>query len=235
MIIPRPSLMPALNCSTRVAPGVNITVEVFPSLGFYGTLGVLVTMHLKQISRLLTLSLVALSLAAQTHTPTIIWSFTDSNGEGAYPLAPVIFDSSGAIYGTTAVGGVAKLGTVFKLTPPSGTGSWTEEILYHFTGVMDGRQPNDIVFGPGDAIYSSTYVGGLNLCYHGCGTIFQLTPASGGGLWNKQTLYDFTGGRTVKAPGMLRSGQMGRCLVRRPAVGLPRVHATKWVAVRSGS
>jgi len=44
-------------------------------------------------------------------------------------VAPVIFDSSGAVCGTTALGGAGKFGTVFKLSPPAGDGRRTEKIL----------------------------------------------------------------------------------------------------------
>ena len=148
-------------------------------------------------------------MVAQAQTPKTIWSFTDKNGDGSSPLAPVIFDSSGAVYSTTAIGGVGTFGTVFKLTPPSGSGSWAEDILYHFAGGSDGQQPMDIVFGASGVIYSTTYLGGSDLCYQGCGTIFSLTPASGGGSWTKATLYEFTGGEDGQAPGNVQVGPNG--------------------------
>lgn len=56
-----------------------------------------------------------------------------------------------------------------------------------------GNSRTILCFGPGAVIYSTTYLGGSDLCYMGCGTIFQLTPPMGGGSWTKQTLFDFTG------------------------------------------
>jgi uncharacterized repeat protein (TIGR03803 family) len=171
-----------------------------------------VNLHRLQIFRSLVLLVTALflaGLAAQAQTPTTIWSFSDTNGDGAIPFAPVIFDSSGAIYGTTAIGGVGTFGTVFELTPPSGNGNWTENILYHFVGGIDGQQPSDIVFGSGGVIYSTTSFGGSDLCYQGCGTIFQLTPPQNGGSWTKQTLYYFTGGQDGQAPGNVLVGANG--------------------------
>lgn len=66
----------------------------------------------------------------------------------------------------------------------------------------------NIVFGPGGVIYSTTYLGGSDLCYQGCGTIFQLTPTDGGS-WTKQTLYEFTGGQDGQAPGNVQVGPNG--------------------------
>jgi len=163
--------------------------------------------------RLLSLLAFALMCAAtfraQAQTPTTLWTFTDKNGDGDAPLAPLIFDGSGDVYGTTAIGGSTLYGTVFKLTPPSGAGSWTEDILYHFAGGSDGQQPNDIVFGPGGVIYSTTYLGGSPLCYQGCGIIFQLTPPTGSGPWTKTTLYEFQGGQDGQSPGNVKLGPNG--------------------------
>jgi uncharacterized repeat protein (TIGR03803 family) len=151
--------------------------------------------------------------AVQAESARVIFSFTDTNGEGAFPVAPVIFDTKGAIYGTTAVGGAGGFGTVWALTPPSGekSKSWTETILYDFSGGADGQQPMNITFGPGGVIYSTTYLGGSDNCYQGCGTIFELTPPTGGGgrAWTKQTLYEFLGGADGEAPGNIQVGADG--------------------------
>ena len=63
--------------------------------------------------------------AAASTAPTTIWSFTGGNGDGAnpYPYGHVVFDSNGALYGTTASGGSSSNGTVFQLVPPSVAGA----------------------------------------------------------------------------------------------------------------
>ena len=56
-------------------------------------------------------------------------------------------DGSGALYGTTLVGGNPStsgvgFGTVFKLTPPGpGQTTGTETVLYRFAGGWDGENP----------------------------------------------------------------------------------------------
>ena len=40
-----------------------------------------------------------------------------------YPYGHVVFDSNGALYGTTASGGSSSNGTVFQLVPPSVAGA----------------------------------------------------------------------------------------------------------------
>jgi uncharacterized repeat protein (TIGR03803 family) len=67
----------------------------------------------------------------------VIYAFQGGT-DGWWPLAGVIADKSGALYGTTEYGGPADLGTVFKLTP-SGSG-YTESVLHTFSGA-DGALP----------------------------------------------------------------------------------------------
>src|SRR5436190_2003791 len=48
-----------------------------------------------------------------TGTETVLYSFTGGS-DGAYPLAGLIADASGNLYGTTYLGGANGYGTVFK-------------------------------------------------------------------------------------------------------------------------
>jgi uncharacterized repeat protein (TIGR03803 family) len=66
---------------------------------------------------------------------TVLHSFT-GGADGADPYAGVIRDSAGNLYGTTAYGGTAGAGVVFKLDP---TGQ--ETVLHSFTGGADGAYP----------------------------------------------------------------------------------------------
>jgi uncharacterized repeat protein (TIGR03803 family) len=49
-------------------------------------------------------------------TERILHSFK-GGADGAYPLANLIFDSSGNLYGTTYAGGSSADGTLFQLAP----------------------------------------------------------------------------------------------------------------------
>jgi uncharacterized repeat protein (TIGR03803 family) len=133
-------------------------------------------------------------------TESVLYRFAGSpNGDGAGPNGSLIFDSAGALYGTTGIGGSCftfnlGCGTVFKLTPSSG-GGWTESILYRFTGGADGIFPNGSpIFDSAGNLYGATIEGGNTGCQvSGCGTVFKLTPSSGGN-WTESVLYAFTGG-----------------------------------------
>jgi uncharacterized repeat protein (TIGR03803 family) len=124
-------------------------------------------------------------------TPTTLVSFNNSNG--AYPLGRLIFDASGALYGTTRDGGTGNSGTVFKLAPPTiAGGTWTESVLYSFTGGSDGANPYaGLITDASGALYGTTYDGGTG----NSGTVFKLAPPTiAGGTWTESVLYSFTGG-----------------------------------------
>jgi uncharacterized repeat protein (TIGR03803 family) len=122
-------------------------------------------------------------------------------GDGGDPVAGVIFDSAGNLYGMTQLGGSSKAlchpvgcGTVFKLSP-DGNGAWTESVLYSFLDGADGRFPaGGLVFDSDGNLYGTTQYGGSTGCSStGCGTVFKLS-ASSGESWTESTLYTFTGG-----------------------------------------
>ena len=60
-------------------------------------------------------------VAAGTHAVSTLATFNLANG--AFPIAGLIADASGNLYGTTPSGGANNAGTVFKLTPVSEAGS----------------------------------------------------------------------------------------------------------------
>jgi uncharacterized repeat protein (TIGR03803 family) len=114
------------------------------------------------------------------------------------PYAGLIFDKAGNLYGTTESGGANSQGTVFEMTRNS-NGSWTETVLYSFTGSTDGGQPyGSLVLDGAGNLYGTTNYGGNANCTMGCGTVFELTPGSSG--WTESVLYSFTGGSDGREP-----------------------------------
>jgi uncharacterized repeat protein (TIGR03803 family) len=81
-----------------------------------------------------------------TWTESVLHTF-EGGVDGALPLAGLIFDAAGNLYGTTFYGGsdssscfFGGCGVAFKLKPkPDGT--WTESILHTFVGA-DGTNPS---------------------------------------------------------------------------------------------
>ena len=128
----------------------------------------------------------------------VLYSFT-GGADGANPaIGGVIFDQAGNLYGTTAFGGTYGLGVVFELSP-SGN-SWTQTVLYSFTGGNDGISPyGGLVFDKAGNLYGTTaYGGGAGCGGTGCGTIYKLTHSGGG--WSEQVIYSFQGGNDGAQP-----------------------------------
>lgn len=60
----------------------------------------------------------------------------------AKPLASVIMDRDGNLFGTTAAGGTFSNGVAFELLPPAHAGfKWSERVLWSFSGGSDGSAP----------------------------------------------------------------------------------------------
>lgn len=114
------------------------------------------------------------------------------------PYAGLVFDKAGNLYGTSELGGTNNQGTIFEISP-SANGTWTETVLYNFTGASDGGQPyGSLVFDTAGNLYGTTNFGGSSNCNMGCGTVFELTPGSG--QWTETVLYTFSGGSDGREP-----------------------------------
>jgi uncharacterized repeat protein (TIGR03803 family) len=106
-------------------------------------------------------------------TETVLYAFTGGT-DGARPLAGLIADSDGNLYGTTTCGGTpvpveasyrsSGNGTVFKLTPPAAAGGpWTETVLYAFAGGTDGAYPfAGVMIDNNGNLYGTTLCGGVS-------------------------------------------------------------------------
>jgi len=122
-------------------------------------------------------------------TESILYSFTDG-ADGGRPFAGLTIHD-GVLYGTTVSGGSNRAGVVFALQ--RGSSGWTETVIYAFKGHPDGASPEaGVIFDKSGNLYGTTYSGGWRYCFIGCGTIFKLTPKSGGG-WQETVLYHFNG------------------------------------------
>jgi uncharacterized repeat protein (TIGR03803 family) len=103
-------------------------------------------------------------------TYTVLYSFAGS-GDGAFPHANLIFDRTGALYGTTSEGGEFFGGTVFKLTPTT-TPPWEETLLWSFGSGSDGNAPDGPLKFERGVLYGTTAGGGT----YGEGTVFEVNP-----------------------------------------------------------
>ena len=122
-------------------------------------------------------------------TEKVLHTFTGPT-DGANPVADLILDKAGALYGATGCD-TPNAGLVFKLEPPAMPGGeWTETIVHRLTekngeGVCS---TGGLYFGPDGALF------GTSTRQFGHGSVFELQPpATPGGQWKATTLSVFTG------------------------------------------
>jgi uncharacterized repeat protein (TIGR03803 family) len=123
----------------------------------------------------------SIKLVSGTWAYQQIYKFNGNTG-GSLPHSGLILAADGALYGTTAGGGLYGGGTFYKLVPNGS--AWTYVTLHNFIP----RDPNgDSPYG--DLLYANNNFYGMNLtggsiaqCVNnsnGCGTVFQFTLRSG--------------------------------------------------------
>jgi len=148
----------------------------------------------KALILLITLLSVVSAFAANNEHQLYNFCRVNSCPDGFGPDTPLIFDSSGNLFGTASGGGAYGYGTVFRLTPGP-HGKWTEKVLYSFN-LTDGAFPvGGLVFDSAGNLYGTTYEGGaFYTCgenpVYGCGTVFQLTR-SADDHWKEKVLHSF--------------------------------------------
>jgi uncharacterized repeat protein (TIGR03803 family) len=118
----------------------------------------------------------------------VLYTF-QGGSDGDFPMAGVISDAHGNLYGTTYVGGDSNLGSVFKLAPKK-NGGWTKTTILSFQGIpVDGSQPTaSLVLDAKGNLYGTTTGGGVGIA--GEGTVFELSPTQQG-QWKETILHTF--------------------------------------------
>jgi len=137
------------------------------------------------LSVLAFLTLLATILPAQEK---ILHSFNNTGIGGDTPSAGLILDSAGNLYSTTSAGSTYNDGTVFELSPPSTSTSWTLKVLHIFgSGSKDGTGTfASVISDPAGNLYGVAAGGGL----YGQGDVYELSPNGAGG-WTEKLLHNF--------------------------------------------
>jgi uncharacterized repeat protein (TIGR03803 family) len=139
------------------------------------------------VTPLLVLAICA-SLRAEAGTFDVLYSFHGKNG--SEPKGELISDASGNLYGTTAIGGTAFSGTVFKLAPDG-----SETVLLSFCPgdrCAAGSEPGSgLVMDDSGNLYGTTIYGGPNAD----GVAFELAPDG-----SETVLHTFLGGSDGEEP-----------------------------------
>jgi len=132
-------------------------------------------------------------------TETVLHSFTDK--DGSHPVASLIFDQAGNLYGTTLFGGRTHGGVVFQLKLSGGV--WTERVLHTFRGRKDGIDPEASLILDQNGVLYGTTMGG---------NVFKLAPPTAGHAnWMFKNVFVFDGGQDdgPLSPGTLLAGKNG--------------------------
>jgi uncharacterized repeat protein (TIGR03803 family) len=133
--------------------------------------------------------------AAQAATFQTLYSFS-GGADGSGPYGKPLLDKLGNLYGATVSGGAGQGGTVFQYNLASGKLT----TLYSFTTfAATGSTPAaGLVLGAKGYLYGTTETGGNAVhCSEGCGTLFELNPATS----TLTTLHAFSGPGDGSVPG----------------------------------
>jgi len=98
---------------------------------------------------------------------TVLHHFAAGTSDGAYPLAGLVRDSKGNLYGVTYYGGLYGQGTVFRVK------GHTFGLLHSFNCPSDGCYPvGALIEDKSGSLYGTGNIGGA----YGSGTVWQVIP-----------------------------------------------------------
>ncbi len=102
----------------------------------------------------------------------VLHTFAGGASDGARPVAPLLLDAAGNLYGTTSAGGATDKGIVFTIRPDGAAFA----VLHAFTGApSDGASPSGgLVMDGRGGLYGTTAKGGLG----DLGTIYSFHVTS---------------------------------------------------------
>jgi uncharacterized repeat protein (TIGR03803 family) len=147
-----------------------------------------------------------LTLANGSWTENVLYNFCSAANctDGQIPPSALVLDSAGNLYGTTQAGGLINsacggvgCGVVFQLSPGVNN-TWTERTIHAFcpaSNCINGASPSTgaLIVDANGNLFGTTISGGFrgtNCNTEGCGTVYELTPGSGG-AWSESALFRF--------------------------------------------
>jgi uncharacterized repeat protein (TIGR03803 family) len=117
-------------------------------------------------------------------TETVLHRFNLNSGP---PVASLIIDKAGNLYGTSAAQGGRHYGTVFTLALGA-NGKWTETVIHAFYFRPAATPFAGVILDSAGNLYGTTVAGGT----HGYGTVFKLAPVMDR-KWVFSILHSFDG------------------------------------------
>jgi uncharacterized repeat protein (TIGR03803 family) len=138
----------------------------------------------RSIAALCAFSLLETATWASSHPRyKLLHTFHDMPAED--PCSTLISDSAGNLYGTSC-GSLHDGGGVIYELSPTASGGWVYQVLHVLT-LAEGYSPTGkLLLDTAGNLYGTTSSGGANQC----GTVYELTPSSGG-RWKAKILHTF--------------------------------------------
>jgi uncharacterized repeat protein (TIGR03803 family) len=117
-------------------------------------------------------------------TEQVLWNFTGGSDGGA-PVAGIVLDGAGNVYGTTSTGGTSNAGVLYQLTQSSSV--WTENVILNFADNA-ATGPSALAIDAAGNLYGTA----TNGQSHGFdfGDVYELSAASG---WTVTPIFSFYG------------------------------------------
>jgi uncharacterized repeat protein (TIGR03803 family) len=138
------------------------------------------------------ITLLSFTVRSSAQTETVLYAFRGGS-DGATPSSTLTPDSDGNLFGTTFAGGASGIGTVYELSPNSG--SWNETVLFSFNGTNGYGPESGVIFDSEGNLYGSTISKGKK----GYGTVYELKRSTQG-VWRATVLHNFGGGEEGEVP-----------------------------------
>jgi hypothetical protein len=113
---------------------------------------------------------VVFEIAAGSTTEKPIYTFEDES-DGAYPIAGVVGDGEGNLYGAASSSGQFGYGDLFELSPGR-KHTYSVAVLHGFGGTKDAKTPTSTPVLLNGVLYGTLEYGGFGRCPSGCGAVY---------------------------------------------------------------
>ncbi len=120
-------------------------------------------------------------------TPTVLFSFDGTHG--FLPLAGLIADAAGNLFGTTSLGGANNAGTVFEIVKTGSGYASTPTVLFSFDGTHGASPEAGLIADAAGDLFGTTHAGGTN----NRGTVFEIVKTASGYASTPTVLFSFDG------------------------------------------
>ena len=117
---------------------------------------------------------IAKTAAGYAGTPTTLVSFAGTDGSA--PVAGLIADAAGNLFGTTPSGGASDAGVVFEIAKTAGGYASTPTTLASFGGALGANPQAGLILDANGNLFGTTMGGGA----FGAGVVFEIVKTASG-------------------------------------------------------